>query len=221
MQSLSDRFHFQTNQNQCQPRNPSVAGFVGFDSNLDSNGVPTKCYVRLAACRRVRIAQYFGAMKYLPRQGSFCLLLMAVLLSACAGLYPRPDPPNVTLAGLRVVEMGLFEQRYRLRLRIQNPNAFALPIRGMDYELTLNDREFARGVSRQYVTVPAFGEEVLEVDVISNLGELIEQLQDLGAGRVYTLSYGLSGGISLANRAIKIPFDYQGEIALTPPEHRY
>ena len=140
------------------------------------------------------------------------LLVMVGPLFSCAAISTRPEPPNISLVDLRPLDVGLFEQRYRLRLRIQNPNPFALPIRGMDYVLHLNDREFGYGVSPEAATVPAFGERVIEVDVVSNLARAFDQLVELGA--VGGLRYRLSGGLRLKNVAARVPFEYQGEISL-------
>lgn len=140
--------------------------------------------------------------------------LLLTLLGGCAGLFSRPEPPQISLASIRPVDMGLFEQRYRLRLRVQNPNPFALRIKGMDYSLYLNDQQFAQGVSPESATVPAYGEQVVEVDVISNLARLFDQFSELGRQR--SLSYRLVGGIRLANVTARIPFEYQGEISFAP-----
>jgi len=136
----------------------------------------------------------------------------SLLLVGCAAIQPQVDPPRVALADLRILDITLFEQRYLLRLRIQNPNPFDLPITGMDFTLHINEREFGSGVSRQAVTVPAYGEEVVDVKVISNLARVFQQLHDWDEGRGGRLSYRLSGGLSLANRIGKIPFEYRGEL---------
>lgn len=139
-------------------------------------------------------------------------MLGAAVLGGCAALAGKTEPPQVSLAGLQIVEMGLFEQRFNLKLRIQNPNDFSLPIRGMTYDLELNEQQFARGVSNQSVTVPALGEGLVDVQVVSNLFNVLEQLRSLSGGQ---FSYRLSGGVSLAHRAARIPFEYQGQISLT------
>lgn len=146
-------------------------------------------------------------------------VLCLALAAGCAGLFTRPEPPNVSLADLQVADVGLFEQRYRLRLRVQNPNDFALPIKGMRYTLAVNDREFAEGVSPESVTVPAFGEELIEVEAVSNLARVVDQMLELG-GQRRSLSYRLSGSLSLGGGIGRMPFDYQGEVNLIPQTGR-
>lgn len=138
--------------------------------------------------------------------------LFLVVLAGCAGLASRAEPPHVSMANLQVVSVGLFEQRYRLQLRVQNPNDFSLPIAGLSYHLYINDQDFGRGVSRQSVTIPGFGEELLDVEVVSDLGSVLQQIRELGEGARPSLRYRLAGSVSLADRFGRLPFEYKGEI---------
>ncbi len=144
------------------------------------------------------------------------LVLLAVLFSGCAGLGTYTEPPRVSLVSIQPKEVGVLEQRYALQLRILNPNDTALPVAGMQYTLQINDREFAYGVSRQPVSIPAYGEALLDVDVVSNLLSVLRQLQEANTGKQESLTYRLSGSLSLENRAGKLPFDYHGELKYLP-----
>ena len=142
------------------------------------------------------------------------LLLMAfILMAACSSLLQRPEPPRVDLAGLEVLEVGLLEQRYLLKLRLQNTNTQDLTIKGLDYEVFINDRPFAHGVSRRSVTIPAFGEDVIEVEVNSNLTRLYEQLRSLQEGSHQNLNYRIFGGLKLNNwptkNSLRVPWNCQ------------
>ncbi|HSD97771.1 MAG TPA: LEA type 2 family protein [Sulfuricaulis sp.] len=139
-------------------------------------------------------------------------LLLAVILSGCAAMQDSLEAPYVTLTDLRMLDMTLFEQRYGLKIRVQNPNPVELPITGMNFQLDINDTELGRGVSDQAVTVPAYGEAVVEIKLTSNLIRIFDQIRGLESGKGQSLRYHLSGGLSLANRMSKVPFDYQGEI---------
>jgi LEA14-like dessication related protein len=144
------------------------------------------------------------------------LVSLAVLFSGCAGLGTYREPPRVSLISIQPKEVGVLEQRYALQLRILNPNDTALPVAGMQYSLQINDHEFAYGVSRQPVSIPAYGEALLDVDVVSNLLSVLRQLQEASAGKQESLKYRLSGSLSLENRLGKLPFDYHGELDYQP-----
>jgi LEA14-like dessication related protein len=149
-----------------------------------------------------------------PRLRLCAILAMTLVLGACAALTQKLEPPRVSLAGIEPEEFSLFEQRYLLRLRIQNPNEVELPIEGMAFRLYLNDEEFASGVSDRRVTVPAFGEQLVEARVTSSLAGVIEQLRRMSRTETQTFSYRLAGHVKLLHRATKYRFDYHGEIDL-------
>lgn len=145
------------------------------------------------------------------------LIPLLLVLAACAGLLRRPEPPRFTLADVTLVSASLLEQEYRVRLRLQNPNAYPLPIEGVVYDLRLNDRPFATGVSRTPVTVPAYGTEILDLRAFSGLWEVMGQLGEL-ARRGERMSYRVRGHVRLKSPAVELPFDERGEFSFLPRE---
>ncbi len=119
--------------------------------------------------------------------------------------------PKVDLLAIEPLQFGLFEQRFNIRLRLQNMNDFELAIRGMAYSLKLNGADFAEGVSDQVITIPEYGEEIIEVPVSANLRALFRQLTHIDAA---PLHYQLSGHLALMHSLLKLPFDYEGEFKL-------
>jgi LEA14-like dessication related protein len=112
----------------------------------------------------------------------------------------------------------MLEQRFALQLRILNPNDVAIPVEGLSYAIEINDREFAYGVSQQAVEIPAFGEALLDVEVVSNLLNVVQQLQALHGEDRDSLAYRLTGKISLDNNPGSLPFDNSGELTYLPEE---
>jgi len=146
----------------------------------------------------------------------FLTLIFFALLTACANNpLIQTLSPQVSLADFRVTKMGLFEQNYLLRLRFKNPNSFPLPIVGMDYQLYLNEHEFAKGANRQSLTIPALGENFLDIEVTSNLMRTIGQLSDWAKLFKRDFSYRLSGNINIMAGAPPIPFEYRDKIPLS------
>jgi LEA14-like dessication related protein len=143
---------------------------------------------------------------------SLLALLTALLLAGCVTPPPALEAPNVSLSDIRLLDVSLFEQRFALKLRVQNPNPVELPVTGMNIRLDINDVELGRGVSNQAATVPAYGETLFDINLVSNVARLIDQIRALEGGKGESLRYRLSGGVSVANRLGKLPFDYQGEI---------
>ncbi|MGD2138462.1 MAG: LEA type 2 family protein [Gammaproteobacteria bacterium] len=142
------------------------------------------------------------------------ILWCVCILAGCAGLQPYAETPRVSLVSIKPLDMQMLEQRFMLELRIFNPNRVALPVEGLSYALEINQREFAYGVSQQEVSIPPYGEALLQVVVFSNLLNVIRQLQQLddstaGSG----LEYRLHGKIGVADVHRKLPFDYSGKLA--------
>jgi len=149
--------------------------------------------------------------------GRFLLLVFGVLLLAgCATMNQYPEQPRVSLVSIQPKDMTLLEQRYGLQLRILNPNETAIPVEGLSYSVEINGREFAYGVSRQAVSIPPFGEALLDVEVVSNLLNVMQQVQEMSNEPQDSLQYRLSGKISLGNSLVKLPFDYHGELKYSP-----
>jgi LEA14-like dessication related protein len=146
------------------------------------------------------------------------LLPLLAALSGCSWMARPLEPPRVSLVDVRPLEMTLLEQRYQLQMRIQNPNPAPLSVEGMDYRVELNEREFAYGVSPQPFSVPAYGETVVDVDVVTNLAHLIDQFRGLSAARGEGFRYRQLGELSLTGFPGSLRFDQQGLLRLPPAE---
>jgi len=146
------------------------------------------------------------------------LALSLLTLSACSNLRSI-EPPTITLAGIEPLNMTLFEQTYMLKLRVQNPNDFDLPLEAMNYVLELNGSRFANGVSRKSVTIPAYDSAIIETEVISSLVSLFGQLQDFALKGAGSMQYRLLGDVNVGNWDTRIPFEYDGELNLNPTNH--
>jgi LEA14-like dessication related protein len=152
------------------------------------------------------------------------VLLIVAILAGCAGTQWRLEPLSVTLADIRPAQMGLLEQEYAIKIRVQNPNNVDIPIEGLSYQIDLNDKAFAKGVSRQSTSVPGFGEVVLDATAVGNLGAIMTQIAQMQRGGMpESISYRLSG--KLGSTQSLIPFDSRGDIELpalsgAPPQER-
>lgn len=143
-------------------------------------------------------------------------LLITLLFASVVACSPLPDkltPPTVALVSLQPVELGLFEQRFQLGLRVENPNAFEIPIAGLRYTLHLNGVELAHGTRQESFVLPAHGETRVTVPLNANLAQLWQQFKALQQGH---LAYRLVGDLSLQHYSKTLPFDYSGQIDFKP-----
>lgn len=140
------------------------------------------------------------------------LLATLLALSGCAALGEFKEKPRVSIAGIQVTDANLFEQRYRLQLRVQNPNPVDLRIGGLDYVVEINGKPFATGVSSRAVVVPKYGATLLDVEGTSTLGALIKQLKDLDILREQSAKYVIKGTLRVSDRDLNLPFVHRGDV---------
>ncbi|MBT0960881.1 LEA type 2 family protein [Denitromonas iodatirespirans] len=135
----------------------------------------------------------------------------ALALAGCAGLPMNMQPPEVSVADLRLLDVGLFEQRFGLRLRVLNPNDAELPIDGLSFAIELNGKPFAKGVSNQTLTVPRLSEAMLDVEAVSSLTGLLRQFGTMAQGQE-RIDYRIHGTLYTGRLFGGVPFDQKGEV---------
>lgn len=105
------------------------------------------------------------------------LLLVSLLsLNGCAVFNRSYVEPEISLADVEMLKSNLWEQSFRLRLRVDNPNDRNLPIRGMQYQIYLNNARLATGVTDRAFDVPAYGSEYFDLTVRSNIWRHLRDL---------------------------------------------
>jgi LEA14-like dessication related protein len=143
-------------------------------------------------------------------QRVFLWLVVGFSLSACASV----ERPSVTLAGVKLAGLGLFEQRLVTTLRIQNPSSAELALAGVSVEIELNGNTFSRGVNPASIVIPAYAQDTVSVETISTTSGVVRQLRALGKAGV-KLNYRLKGQLQPRDRPDPIAFDDKGVISLT------
>lgn len=144
------------------------------------------------------------------------IALTLLLLTGCSALkYQTAEAPRVSLASLALKDLGFTEQSFDVGLRLRNPNDFALPISGVEYEVFLEGESFASGITNNPIKLPAMGEEVVSVGVTTNLLSNMQQFRRWQQGPPNALPYTVKGKVKVEGVPIRLPFDYSGEVPLT------
>lgn len=142
-------------------------------------------------------------------------LLSVVLLNGCALMQDDLQPPKINLVAIYPESGSMTDLRFRCRLRLDNPNSVALPIKGGQLELTLADRAAATGQLADGVTVPARGSEeveaVVSIGVMSAVSIITSIMSDPNAMLRYKVDGYVDVGMSVLGR---IRFDDAGEFSL-------
>ena len=159
--------------------------------------------------------------RHMPLRFSAIILLLLFLLtlSGCASLQSQEDRIRVSIADLRPLASTFMEQRYLVKIRLQNRSKAELNIEGMSFDLDLNGRRFASGVSNQQTLIPGFSEATLEVKLSSTVFGLIRQINELQSRQDGSFEYEISGSLSTPDSLFAIPFSDKGEINLLPDSH--
>ncbi|MEZ0121850.1 MAG: LEA type 2 family protein [Candidatus Reddybacter sp.] len=95
--------------------------------------------------------------------------LLAALLSSCALLDPAYEKPAVHLVKIEPLSSRGLEQRFRVDLKIINPNRSGLSVSGMSYTLTLNGEKVVKGVTGRISEIPSYSETTIQVEASTNI----------------------------------------------------
>lgn len=152
-------------------------------------------------------------MKTLGRYFSF--VLIALLMSSCSSLSSLVEKPGLSVANFSMVDGNLFQQTFRVRLKVDNPNSFSLPILGLNYGLNIAGIDVANGTTANGVNIPANGTDYLDIDLSTNLLKSLPELSNVLKSGGKDLSYNFKGNLNLDNTFIKtVPFNKTGSFNL-------
>ncbi|MDB6158354.1 MAG: hypothetical protein JWO04_2060 [Gammaproteobacteria bacterium] len=139
---------------------------------------------------------------------SLFLVLAALGLSGCSLFVPKLEKPTLSVVSVQLLKGDLWHQELKLRMRVQNPNDRALPVRGLTYELDVDDQELAHGTSGDSFVVPPLGEAEFDMSVSANMASVLVKVLGQGSNQV---DYRLTGKIALSSGLFRsIPFDEHG-----------
>ena len=140
--------------------------------------------------------------------------LVVALLSSCALLDPAYEKPAVHLVRIEPLSSSGFEQRFRVDLKIINPNSSGLSVSGMSYTLRLNDEKVVKGVSGQIAEIPPFSETVVQVEASTNILAGLRLISSLLNKPGLELHYELATKLRSGWWPVPINIVESGELAL-------
>lgn len=143
---------------------------------------------------------------------SLCLLGLA----ACSSIPRELASPRVQLASLELLAATRDSQRFAVTLSVDNPNAFEIPLSGVEFSARLSGQGVLIGESSEPATLPARGNEMLRVEVtteiVSSFSSLLAVLEGPGSG----MPYELNGELRLASGMDRrVRFRYSGRVPLS------
>lgn len=140
-----------------------------------------------------------------------------IILAGCSGLDTKPEQFKVNISSLKILESSLMEQRYQVGLRMMNRSNELINIDGMSFDIELNDKDFASGVSNKKFQLEPLSEKVISVTVTSTIFGLIRQVNSLQQFKSKPFKYELNGYLYTSNSLFGMSFNETGEIKLNTP----
>ena len=131
-----------------------------------------------------------------------------VMLSACGVIDLQK--PKVKVASAQYQRLSSKAGRLNTRLSITNPNTFALPLKALNYQLYLNDKEFLSGKTSQGLELAAAETRQIDLPIDISYQELIASLGS--AVIIGKISYRLRGELDFG--LLTVPYQQSGEFKL-------
>jgi LEA14-like dessication related protein len=140
-------------------------------------------------------------------------LVLCGLLGGCSALVPHFETPQLSVVGVELRDASLAEQHFRVRMRVENPNDRALPVRGIDYTLKLAGEDFGSGSSVSAFMVPARGEAEFELQLTTNLATTLWKILPRLKDATQPVEYRLAGKVRTDLAFVPtISFDERGNL---------
>ena len=138
------------------------------------------------------------------------LLWLSFALVGCTanGLKGLAESPDVKVDGVRLAKLSFTSADAILSLRVRNPNSFTIPLRGLDYALSLNNVSVAKSSLQKNINLSARQTRVVEIPVSFKIIELIQTVPSIVRSRDFT--YQLKGNTHFP--FINIPFSRVGRV---------
>jgi LEA14-like dessication related protein len=107
----------------------------------------------------------------------FCVAVF--LVAGCTTLRPGFETPSVDVTSFRMLPSQTLTPRFEIGMRIVNPNAVRLNLRGMSYKVFLNDYQVVDGAANDLPVVPAYGDAEFKVTATVGLIESMRFVNDM------------------------------------------
>lgn len=142
------------------------------------------------------------------------LLLACSLLAGCATLQPGFETPKVQVMGLRPLPGEGMVPRFEILLRVINPNAESLNLRGLSYTVALAGEDIIEGVANDLPSVPGYGEAQVKVLAAVSLLAGARLVADLMQGPKRPVDYELRAKLDVGAMLPTIRIQEKGSLTL-------
>lgn len=141
-----------------------------------------------------------------------------LMLSGCSAMRIGFDSPTVNVQSFKMVpgdgNGGI--PTFEIGLRVLNPNAEPLRLRGISYTISLNDKRLMQGVGNNLPVIEGYGEGDVMLTATVNLLNGIQLFRTLMNTGGDTLRYEFEAKLDPGAYQPKIKVRESGEVSLAP-----
>lgn len=157
--------------------------------------------------------------KPVSRAASWARLLLVPaalgLAPGCASFGSLLESPEVSVVNLQPEPSTGLEQRFKVDLRLSNPNQSPLDVDGLRFELEVNGQRLARGQTGDSVHVPRLGDAMLSVHATTTLMDVFRQVWALQKAK--GVRYRVTGRVFLEGLFPPyLDFEHEDELVTLP-----
>lgn len=139
-----------------------------------------------------------------------------VALSGCSSLQQSLQAPTATVNSVKVMPGQGLNLRFLVGLHVKNPNFIPLPVHGVNYSVALSGQEVVTGNSQNQPTIPAHGEQDIEIEAVANLVSGLSLANTLLANPLQqAVPYQVKASIDVGALLPNIPVQKSGTVNLT------
>ncbi len=142
------------------------------------------------------------------------MTLLAISLTACAGILP--DPPEVQLSGLEISDVSLSHANFLATLKLFNPNSVRIDVERIRFTLFLNEIHVARSQTAKNFSIPAEDSRDVTVRLSSSFFDLFQLTRSLQNQQEVT--FRIAGEVRIDGAGLlgrTIPIEREGILPLT------
>jgi len=132
------------------------------------------------------------------------------------GEFPLLKLPKVDVDALKLERMSLFGAELKLRVRLDNRNAFSMILEHLQYQLEVNGLRWISGDAEKNEQIAVKSESVIEIPISLDFLQIGRSVYQLLAGDK-SLEYQFGGKLDLTTSVpllgqVSLPFDRSGRI---------
>lgn len=139
-----------------------------------------------------------------------CLLFVC----GCATVMPDLDPPKVSVDSVESMSSPTGTPRFKIKLRVANPNQQTLDIAGISYGIEILDEEVISGVTNDVPVIEGYSEEVVTLEAGLQVFQIVRLVSKLGGAGSDALEYKFTAKIDFNGLVPTQRIEEKGELTL-------